>query len=140
MIKQTIRNKNGYTMIELLATIVIIAIISTLTITALLSNINKSQAIKQEQNIKSIEEASLIYIKEYGSILENWQYKYTDESNTQIEEKYYCVTVEELINKGYLNKNIIDGDIKNNSLIKITQNIENKTYTTSELINNGVCN
>jgi len=129
--KEKRKNKripNGFTMIELLATLVIIAIISTLAITAISSNIQQTTKKIKSQNEKMIQEASLSYIKEFGNTIYTWK------QNEKNKEKYYCLSIAELINTGYLKENIIDENIIKDSFIKITQNIDNKTYKISELV------
>lgn len=116
-------NQKGFTMIELLATLVIIAIISTLTITAFSSYIKTTKEQKLKINENSIQEASILYVKEYREVLEK--------NNTT---NAYCITVEELIQKGYLKENILDNQIKKNSYIKVYKNEDNLTYETSSLI------
>lgn len=117
------KNQKGFTMIELLATLVIIAIISTLTITAFSSYIKTTKEQKLKISEDSIQEASILYVKEYKEVLEK-----NNTNNT------YCITVEELIQKGYLKENILDNQIKKISYIKIYKNEDNLTYETSSLI------
>lgn len=135
MIKKSIKRKeNGFTIIELLVTIAIIILISTLTITSIASNIKNTEIKKDEQNEKSLQEAALIYVKEYKNNIENWKYEGEKIDNNQIKTKYYCVSVESLINEGYLKENILSKKITKDSYIKVIQNIENKTFETSNII------
>lgn len=117
------KNQKGFTMIELLATLVIIAIISTLTITAFSSYIKTTKEQKLKISEDSIQEVSILYAKEYREVLEK-----NNTTNT------YCITIEELIQKGYLKENILDNQIKKNSYIKVYKNEDNLTYETSSLI------
>ena len=94
--KKKINNK-GFTLIELLAVIAITAIVLGIGTYGIVNLVKKSN--------KSVSKISLTSIKETANI-------YSDEASDSLwidpgsgDYKYYCVTIEELINKGLIKKN-----------------------------------
>ena len=126
--------RGGYSLIELLAALFIIAIVITIIITSVTSRINISKEIGNNLTENNITEASIAYLKEFESSLSSWKYEYDEQGNPDTSSKYYCITVEELINKGYFSSNILSDNIKRNTYIKIIKNTLNQTYTTSGMI------
>ena len=94
--KKKINNK-GFTLIELLAVIAITAIVLGIGTYGIVNLVKKSN--------KSVSKISLTSIKETANI-------YSDEASDSLwidpgsgDYKYYCVTIDELINKGIIKKN-----------------------------------
>ena len=94
--KNKINNK-GFTLIELLAVIAITAIVLGIGTYCIVNLVKKSN--------KSVSKISLTSIKETANI-------YSDEASDSLwidpgsgDYKYYCVTIDELINKGIIKKN-----------------------------------
>ena len=94
--KNKINNK-GFTLIELLAVIAITAIVLGIGTYGIVNLVKKSN--------KSVSKISLTSIKETANI-------YSDEASDSLwidpgsgNYKYYCITIEELINKGIIKKN-----------------------------------
>ena len=94
--KKKINNK-GFTLIELLAVIAITAIVLGIGTYGIVNLVKKSN--------KSVSKISLTSIKETANI-------YSDEASDSLwidpgsgNYKYYCITIEELINKGIIKKN-----------------------------------
>ena len=114
-----ILNKKGFTLIELLATIIIISIIFTITISVVNVEVNKAKKKSQELTIQNIEKQAINYISE-----EMNQSIWTENSaNTNSE--YQCITIQNLIDAGYLkqsdiekNKVIISQTLVNNNSVK----------------------
>ncbi|MGM9876571.1 MAG: InlB B-repeat-containing protein [Bacilli bacterium] len=91
-----ISNK-GFTLIELLATILIIGLVLGITTYGIISSVNKAKEKSTILSLTSVKEAARTYSGELGE--DSWK------NIIGYENTYFCVTIEELINKGLLNKN-----------------------------------
>lgn len=94
--KKKINNK-GFTLIELLAIIAITAIILGVGTYGIVNLVNKSKEKGSLISETSIKESASLYADEAGDSL------WIDPGRGDY--KYYCVTIEELINKGIIKKN-----------------------------------
>lgn len=116
-IKNIFKGKKGFTLVELLAVIVVITLISSVGIITYLKTINNSKSKATLLAINNIKEAAYLYSKEGTDEIEwvNSYDKYGKESG-----KYACVSVQQLINKGYFKDNFFDKEIYKGS--EITKN------------------
>ncbi len=146
------KNKWGFTLIELLGVIVIIGLVIGGSIFGIIKIINSSKDEASIISESSIKKTASIYSTEKNEEDDYW----TEITKKGYEGKYFCVTVEELINKGLLPKDKDLGNIdihtyvgirKNNItlvngnpiLLKNTPlNEENKSLTEEQIIY-GVC-
>ena len=96
-----ISNK-GFTLIELLATILIIGLVLGITTYGIIISVNKAKEKSTNLSLTSIKEAARTYSGELGE--DSWK---NGDKNT-----YFCVTIEELINKGLLNKKCLVFSLK----------------------------
>ena len=114
----------GFTLIEMLAAIVIISIIFSIIIviySGYTSNANDTSTAINKENIL---DSAVIYINEMKKE-SSWMV-----SKVESTKKYICVKVNELINYGYLNKNVYDtyfelnkdSQITSDTLIKVVRN------------------
>lgn len=94
--KKKINNK-GFTLIELLAIIAITAIILGVGTYGIVNLVNKSKEKGSLISKTSIKESASLYADEAGDSL------WIDPGRGDY--KYYCITIEELINKGIIKKN-----------------------------------
>ncbi len=94
--KNKINNK-GFTLIELLAIIAITAIILGVGTYGIVNLVNKSKEKGSLISETSIKESASLYADEAGDSL------WIDPGSGNY--KYYCITIEELINKGIIKKN-----------------------------------
>lgn len=94
--KKKINNK-GFTLIELLAIIAITAIILGVGTYGIVNLVTKSKEKGSLISKTSIEESASLYADEAGDSL------WIDPGSGNY--KYYCITIEELINKGIIKKN-----------------------------------
>ena len=94
--KNKINNK-GFTLIELLAIIAITAIILGVGTYGIVNLVNKSKEKGSLISETSIKGSASLYVDEAGDSL------WIDPGSGDY--KYYCVTIEELINKGIIKKN-----------------------------------
>ena len=108
------KTKKGFTLVELLAVIVVITLISGVGIITYLKTINNSKSKATLLAINNIKEAAYLYSKEGTDEIE-WVNSYNQ--NGDKNGKYACVSVQQLINKGYFKDNFLDKEIYKNSNI-----------------------
>lgn len=113
------KTKKGFTLVELLAVIVVIILISGVGIITYLKTINNSKSKATLLAINNIKEAAYLYSKEGTDEIE-WVNSYDKKGKES--GKYACVSVQQLINKGYFKDNFLDKEIYKNS------NIDKKTF------------
>ena len=92
-----ISNK-GFTLIELLATILIIGLVLGVTTYGIIISVNKAKEKSTILSLASIKEAARTYSGELGE--DSWK------NISDYEDTYFCVTIEELINKGRSNEKL----------------------------------
>ena len=108
------KTKKGFTLVELLAVIVVITLISGVGIITYLKTINNSKSKATLLAINNIKEAAYLYSKEGTDEIE-WVNSYGKDGKES--GKYACVSVQQLINKGYFKDNFLDKEIYKNSEI-----------------------
>ena len=117
--------KKGFTLIELLAVIVIVGVIGSATVNIFLSAINNSKRNASVIAMNNLKEAAILYGREKTSSIP-WN-TYKDSSK---EYKYVCMSVLDLINHGYFNKDfykkeIYQNKINANTYIQMSQSSNN---------------
>ena len=115
--------KNGFTLIELIATIAILSMIITIVVVKVNKNINETKDFGNKIQIETIESAALIYAEEYINTLTNID-----------EKKVDTVSLETLINIGLLKEKDIKDIPKTNVvvIVEINDNIKVKYTETSK--------
>lgn len=88
-------NKKGFTLVELIATIVVLALVVSISAYAITNIINSAKEKNYELLIKNIKDASETYYQEC---------KYSNNSGITCDDTY-TVTLQELVNYGYLKGN-----------------------------------
>ena len=123
-------NRKGYTLIELLAVILIISLIITLSIFGIIKAINSSKEKAATLSEKSIKEAAETYATEKNDDSSYWL-DITDKEN-----KYFCITIEELMNKGLLDKkaNIESKDFDIHSYVLVKKNKVTMVNSKAEIL------
>ena len=111
-------NRKGYTLIELLAVILIIGLILGFSTYGIINAFNTSKNKSLTISINSIKEAAETYATEKNDDSSYWL-DITDKDN-----KYFCTTIEELMNKGLLDKkaNIKSKDFDIHSYVLVKKN------------------
>lgn len=102
--------KNGYTLIELIAVIVIIGLVSTIVVLNFDNIIGKSDNKKEQSFTKDLEKSACVYI----DLKENITYK-----NTCYPSKHCSVTASQLITSGLISDELIDPTTNN----KVNKNL-----------------
>lgn len=126
-----ISNK-GFTLIEVLITILIIGVVLGIISYSIISSVNSAKDQSKVLSIKSIKESARTYSNEYND--DTWK-----KSNTS-NNIYFCVTIEELINKGLLAKktsSIEDDNIKLSDFIVVVKDSTTKVIQKEEILTNS---
>ena len=125
-------NRKGYTLIELLAVILIISLIIALSIFGIIKAINSSKEKAATLSEKSIKEAAETFAAEKNDDNNYWL-DITDKEN-----KYFCITIEELMNKGLLDKkaNIESKDFDIHSYVLVKKNKVTMVNSKAEILTN----
>ena len=129
-------NRKGYTLIELLAVILIISLIIALSIFGIIKAINSSKEKAATLSEKSIKEAAETYATEKNDDNNYWL-DITDKEN-----KYFCITIEELMNKGLLDKkaNIKSKDFDIHSYVLVKKNKVTMVNSKAEILTKDKAN
>lgn len=98
---------NGFTLVELLAVIIILCITVTIVVVKVDKNIKDANDFGNEMQIENIESAALIYANEYTNSLTNLKSKNVD-----------TITISTLINSGLLNSKDVK-DVSTSNLVLI---------------------
>ena len=129
-------NRKGYTLIELLAVILIISLIIALSIFGIIKAINSSKGKAATLSEKSIKEAAETFAAEKNDDNNYWL-DITDKEN-----KYFCITIEELMNKGLLDKkaNIKSKDFDIHSYVLVKKNKVTMVNSKAEILTEDKAN
>ena len=109
-------NRKGFTLVELLGTIVIIGLVIAGSAFGIIKLIDESKSKGKNISIASIESAASGYAEEKNDDENYWQTMTRDD----IKGEYFCVTIGELQNKGFI-KNDLDFDSISSDNKKITK-------------------
>ena len=90
-------SNKGFTLIELLATILIIGLVLGLTTYGIISSVKSAKDEGSKLTLTGIKEAARTYSNEYTD--DTWK------ASNKLNNIYFCTTIQELINKGLLDKN-----------------------------------
>ena len=123
-------SNKGFTLIELLATILIIGLVLGLTTYGIVSSVDKAKTTSTTISVNGIKEAARTYSSEYTD--DTW--KVSNTSNNI----YFCTTIQELINKGLLDKNaknVEDNKISLNDYIAVIKDKTTKVIKKEEILN-----
>ena len=100
------RKKNGFTLVELLSTVVILGVVLSVTVYIVMKNINKAKDNADLITYNNIKSAAKVYNDEVASY---W--------NIKDDYEYSCISLGNMIEIGYFDENIIN---KNDKLSKDT--------------------
>ena len=89
-------NRKGYTLIELLAVVVVIGLVIGLSTYGVITAYNNSKGKATIISESSIKKSASVFSEEKANDSDRW----IDISSG----KYFCTTIEELMNKGLLDK------------------------------------
>ena len=123
-------NKKGYTLIELLAVILIIGLILVLSTYGIIKAVKSSKGKAATLSEKSIKEAAETYATEKNDDSSYWL-DITDKEN-----KYFCTTIEELMNKGLLDKKAESAKFKKSDFVLVKKNKVTNVNSKAEILTN----
>ena len=101
------RKKNGFTLVELLSTVVILGVVLSVTVYIVMKNINKAKDNAELITYNNIKSAAKVYNDEVASY---W--------NIKDDYEYSCISLGDMIEIGYFDENIIN---ENDKLSKETK-------------------
>ena len=107
-------NNKGFTLVELLAVIVIVGLVLASSTYVVINAINNSKETGSELNEKNIFEAARIYTIECSSDTIDCDSKWIEKE----EIEYFCVSIDELKNKGLLKEDVTVSDENKQIIIK----------------------
>ena len=113
--------KNGFTLVELIATLALLAMLTTLISRVVIKKVNEAKAYERNVLISSIELAAITYTNEYDNV------------DLQTNDCAY-ITLQELVEKNLLNNDLIDPTTKKSlalsDTVYVTKDINGNTYAT----------
>ena len=116
-------NKKGFSLVELLAVLIVLGIIMTIVTTTILKEVNSSKEKLNQSQIEIIKNAAIEYANKKGYFKQ--------------ENKTYDVTIEELKEENLIDDTIINSLDKNkNYYVTLTVKCENICYFSSSDIKN----
>ena len=129
-------NRKGYTLIELLAVILIIGLVLGFSTYGIINAFNTSKNKSLTISINSIKESAETYATEKNDDSSYWL-DITDKDN-----KYFCTTIEELMNKGLLDKkaNIESKDFDIHSYVLVKKNKVTMVNSKAEILTKDKAN
>ena len=113
--------KNGFTLVELIATLALLAMLTTIISRVVIKKVNEAKAYERNVLINSIELAAITYTNEYDNV------------DLQTNDCAY-ITLQELVEKNLLNNDLIDPTTKKSlalsDTVYVTKDINGNTYAT----------
>lgn len=121
-------NKKGFTLVELLGVIVIIAVLSLVAFPGIMNQFRKSKGDISQATETIMKEAANVYLLDHPN------------EYPKVNGKYYCISVEQLINDGRLSEPFTDPTTGNEipKDYKIKAIVENGQYEYT-VITDGSC-
>ena len=107
-------NKKGFTLVEIIVSVALLALIGVIVGISLNSTIKKQQISSYEEYVEKVKSSALLYINNTPSIINELNDNYS----------YKILEARDVISNGYLNENLIDPSTKE----KINQNDKIKAY------------
>ena len=129
-------NKKGFTLIEVLSVIVIIAVIGSVSLVYYINTISNSKNNSSLLAVENIKKAAELYSKENLNEI-TWTPEYDNEGKKS--GRYVCITVNDLINRGYFNDNFFDNELYKNNNFSINKNTlieisQDKFYSNTNVV------
>ena len=124
-------NNKGFTLVEFLVTLLIVGIIFTVSNYVITNTFSMTNENALEITINNIKSSSKDYIYEF---IDNsdWIDNY---DNTE----YVCISIGNLIEKGYFNDSILNERIKKEYLVKVIRNKINHNIIDSIYREDNIC-
>jgi uncharacterized repeat protein (TIGR02543 family)/prepilin-type N-terminal cleavage/methylation domain-containing protein len=130
----------GFTLVELLAVIVIVSIIASVACFIAINVINNSKSEALNQSYSSLKDSGVNISKELGD--DYWEYEYNSDTNSYNSNILVtCISVQNMINYGYYKENDfkdIEG-IDKDTFVIIKKDYTNKSIISEEIDETGYC-
>ena len=107
-------NKKGFTLVEIIVSVALLALIGVIVGISLNSTIKQQQISSYEEYVEKVKSSALLYVNNTPSIINELNDNYS----------YKILEARDVISNGYLNENLIDPSTKE----KINQNDKIKAY------------
>ena len=107
-------NKKGFTLVEIIVSVALLALIGVIVGISLNSTIKKQQISSYEEYVEKVKSSALLYVNNTPSIINELNDNYS----------YKILEARDVISNGYLNENLIDPSTKE----KINRNDKIKAY------------
>ena len=122
------KKKNGFTLIELMATILVLAIVISIVVIVALNVIRSAKTKSYEVTVKNIESNANNYLIETKKDADFT----TREDDANLE--YQCLRVQDLIDHGYLKNDVIESKISEKQTVTVSDYI----YVERDVNNKGI--
>ena len=111
------RKKNGFTLVELLSTVVILGVVLSVTVYIVMKNINKAKDNADLITYNNIKSVAKVYTDEVASY---W--------NIKDDYEYSCISLGNMIEIGYFDENIINKSDKfsKDTMLKVVRDKDSK--------------
>lgn len=119
-------DRKGFTLVELLATIAILALVVGFSTYGIITAVNNSKDEAIAISNQSIKDAARIYSGEASS--DSWK------DIDGYDDKYFCVTVRELINKGLLKEIDVSDKIDTSTYVAVSKNKVTEVIKKEEIL------
>ena len=127
------RGKRGFTLVELLAVIVVLGICTGIGISVSRGLLNKNSAKAKEVNLESVYKSAIMYTEEYKKA-DDWvvDVNRAESSGSNVKttgDEFICMSVKNLIDKGYIDRDAsLPDNVTMNSLLLLKRNRDTKSY------------
>ncbi len=111
------KKKNGFTLVELLSTVVILGVVLSVTVYIVMKNINKAKDNAKLITYNNIKSAAIVYndeVSSYWNVKDNYEYS--------------CISLGNMIEIGYFDEKVIDENDKfsKGTMIKVIRDKDSK--------------
>ena len=136
MTKKLFNDKKGFTLVELLAVIVLLGIIIGISSPTIVNLISSSRSKAKEVSLSNVKKSAILYIKENSKDI-NWI--------NENDEEYTCIYIEDLINNGSLKRSNVkdlfeDSNIDlSNIAVKVKRDSTTKSISEENIGAPGIC-
>lgn len=96
--------KKGFTLVEVLGVLVILAIILTITVPIVINNVNNTKEKVWQQTVEHIKEGTILYLKEYKK----------DFPELNVVDSIITVSLSEIIDNGFIKSPIVNPVLNQN--------------------------
>lgn len=127
------KEKRGFTLVELLAVIVVLGICTGIGISVSRGLLNKNSAKAKEVNLESVYKSAIMYTEEYKKA-DDWvvDVNRAESSGSNVKttgDEFICMSVKNLIDKGYIDRDAsLPDNVTMDSLLLLKRNRDTKSY------------